>query len=502
MRLRNKSQSNVPYWLVIALAFVPALVKLMCYPHNIGSDDAYIHLRIATNFLQGFDWGINPHQPVNLSTAPAFTLILIAAEKLSAHPIGLTQILSGVAVVAGLLLIFLTVLSETESIRAAFLAEIAAAFSVNLWRWNGALMEATFAFAAVAATLYLFRKDARNSLPRLLLAGVVLGVGVLLRPEMGMLVVLALFVQWMRSEASAQLKNAALVVLGIAAVVTPWYLFALQRFGTVVPTTFAAKAAVVKLINGVILREFAASIVESILFPTLLIMLLMIIVRRSTSHSERRANGLTYVIPVGWVVGLVGFYYLKTSNLASTGRYVLPLLPCQVMILALLWARMEDRLANWEMRMTAVFVGLHVIFAIALNSKVVMPVLQRFGGEYKATMQATAEKLATLTEGKSNRRVLVETDIGALSCAGNGRFEIEDGGALATPSLRGLRVTDQIRQSDPAYVVESLSVTPAGIGSKYPELLSELWERRFRQHGVSLAIPYYYTIIYQNKEAK
>jgi hypothetical protein len=134
VRLRNKNQSNVPYWLAIALAFVPALVKLMCYPHNIGSDDAYIHLRIATNFLQGSGWGINPHQPVNLSTSPGFTLILIAAEKLSAHPIGITQILSGGAVVSGLLLIFLVALSETESIRAAFLAEIAAAFSVNLWR--------------------------------------------------------------------------------------------------------------------------------------------------------------------------------------------------------------------------------------------------------------------------------------------------------------------------------------------------------------------------------
>jgi hypothetical protein len=475
----------------------------MCYPHNIGSDDAYIHLRIATNFLQGLGWGINPHQPVNLSTSPGFTLILIAVEKLSAHPIGVTQILSGGAVVAGLLLIFFTALTETESIRAAFLAEIAAAFSVNLWRWDGALMEATFAFAAVAATLYLFRKDARNSLSRLLLAGIVLGVGVLLRPEMGMLVVLALFVQSMRSEGAARLKDAALVVLGIAAVVTPWCLFALRRFGSIVPTTFAAKATVhVKLINEVILRQFAESVVESILFPTLLIMLLLIIVRRGTSHSEQRASGLAYVIPVGWVVGLFGFYYLKTAYLESTGRYVLPLLPCQVMVLALLWARIEDRLANWELRMAEVFVGLHVIFAISVNYALVMPVLRRFEGEYSTTMRASAEKLAMLTQGKLNRRVLVETDIGVLSCAGNGRFEIEDGGALATPALRGLRVTDQIRRSDPAYVVESLSVTPAGMGSKYPELLSKLWERRFRQHGVELGIPYYYTIIYQNKEAK
>jgi hypothetical protein len=45
------------------VALVPAAVKLLCYPHYIGSDDACIHLRIATNFVGGLGWGIKSPPP-------------------------------------------------------------------------------------------------------------------------------------------------------------------------------------------------------------------------------------------------------------------------------------------------------------------------------------------------------------------------------------------------------------------------------------------------------
>src|SRR5579862_8970564 len=162
------------YWLVLALAVVPAIVKWLCYPGNLGSDDAYIHLQIAHNFASGLGWGINPGQPVNLSTSPAFTLLVVAVERAAPqHVVALTQILSASAVVLGLVLIFATLLAETGSIGAALLAEAAAAFSVNLWRWNGSVMEATFAFAVVATTLYLNRRDAPKSAWRFLALGVI-----------------------------------------------------------------------------------------------------------------------------------------------------------------------------------------------------------------------------------------------------------------------------------------------------------------------------------------
>ena len=500
MPLKQVLRNSELYCCVALIALVPAMVKVICYPHNIGSDDAYIHLRIATNFIHGLGWGINPHQPVNLSTAPAFTLILVLAEMVTSHAVLLTQILSAGAVVAGLVFIFLTSFSETGSRNAALFAEIIAAFSVNLWRWNGSLMEATFTFGVVAITLYCFRRDAPKGLLHLLISGVVLGIGVLLRPEMSLLVFLALFVQWMRSDSSVRLRDAALIVLGVMLVVGPWCVFAMHHFGAIVPTTFAAKSSThLIFVNVEILRQFAESVFESLLFPTLLILFLLV-VRRRDFAADKRVDVLAFVIPVGWIVGLIGFYYLKVPVLQSVGRYVLPLLPAEAMVLALIWAKVEEHLTVWQERLVWTIVGLHIVFALGLNYKLVTPALVRFESEYGSTMRAAAEDLAKQTEGSPNRRVLVETDIGVLSCAANSRFEIYDGAALATPSLRGMDIRDQILQVHPAYVVDSLAETPDGLGPEYADLLSQIWARRFRQHGVRARVPYYYAIIYRGKE--
>lgn len=140
-----------------------------------------------------------------------------------------------------------------------------------------------------------------------------------------------------------------------------------------------------------------------------------------------------------------------------------------------------------------------MVFALALNAIVITPVLRRFEGEYGATMRAAADQVALLTAGSANRRVLVETDIGAFSCEADGRFEILDGGALATPSLRGLSLRKQMEQTNPAYVVQSLATVEGGMEPGNEDLLDHLWERRFRQFGVGEAIPYYYTVIFRAK---
>ncbi|HLK16841.1 MAG TPA: hypothetical protein VKT78_18680, partial [Fimbriimonadaceae bacterium] len=202
-------------------------------------------------------------------------------------------------------------------------------------------------------------------------------------------------------------------------------------------------------------------------------------------------------LPVGWVLGLVGFYYLKTPELQSPGRYVLPLLPAEVMVLALLWAGMETRLASWKRPLTAIFLSMHAVFALAINFRFVTPVLRRFEGEYGDTMRAAAEELAARTEANANRDVLVEEDIGVLGYSGRGRFEISDGGALATPSLRGLSFPEQLSRVHPALVVQSLASNPDGLAAEYPGLLTPVWKRRFRQHGVGGNTPYYYAIIFR-----
>lgn len=502
--------------LVVALAAVPAFIKWTCYPHNIGSDDAYIHLRIATNFVHGRQWGINPHQPVNLSTSPAFTLLLAAAELVTRHAVGLTQLLSCLAVAAGLVWIFQAARAETRSGAAAFFALVAAAFSVNLWRWNGALMEASFAFAVVAALLYHFRRSAPSSQKHAAMAGLLLGTGILLRPEMGLLAVLAIATEWLRTPPNlSRASRITCMLLGMAVILTPWSLFAWHEVGSIVPTTFAAKSATHLIFwNGKILQQFGESLVESLFFPAVLVALLLAL-RFAKSfrprdldafHPERRPPltpaldaPTSLLLPVGWVLGLFCFYYLKTPGLQSAGRYLLPLLPCEALLLAVAWERLAATLRGVVGRLTLAFVALHVIFALALNALFVTPVLRRFEGEYGATMRAAANELATRVAAGPNRRVLVVEDIGVLSYAADGHFQIFDGGALATPALHGLSLRQQIEQVHPAFVLESLAPTADGFGPVFADQLSAVWERRFRQHSVRKAQPFYYAILYQDK---
>lgn len=480
------------------IAVVPSVIKVLCYPHNIGSDDAYIHLRIATNVVRGLTWGINPHQPVNLSTSPAFTLLLAAAKATTQHAIGVTQVLSAAAVFGGLLLIFAVVFSETESVPAALFAEISAAFSVNLWRWNGTLMETTFAFGTVALTLWMFRRKARRTLPYLFTAGMVLGLDVLLRPEMGLLALLCLITLMMRCRPADWVRKLAPLVAGSAVLVLPWCLFANRHLGSIVPTTFFAKATGLHLLNVKVLRQLIEVGAESILFPTLLILCLWIFLCQRSGPLVVAGRGITaYLVPAGWVLGLSAFYYLKTASLESSGRYLLPLLPCEALLLGLFLASAESRLPAYGRWATTGTLVLHAVFALGLNYVIVMPVLGRFQNEYGATMQATAERLVELTANGANHRVLVKSDIGILSCEADGRFEIFDAGGLATPSLAGLDVVRQTQLIHPAFVVESLSASPEGIEAAYPGAFSMIWERRFQRHSIREVDLSYYTIIFK-----
>src|SRR5277367_1283203 len=104
-----------PVLIAMLLALVPTAVKLLCYPHNIGADDAYIHLQVARNVVSGHGWGLNPDTPVNLSSSPAFTLLLVAVSSVTTHAIGVVQMLSCMAGGFGLLLIFWTIRADTGS---------------------------------------------------------------------------------------------------------------------------------------------------------------------------------------------------------------------------------------------------------------------------------------------------------------------------------------------------------------------------------------------------
>ncbi len=479
---------------LLAVCLFPLLIKLIYYPQNIGSDDSYIHLQVARNIASGQGWGVNPGVSVNVSTSPLFTLIVALLDRLTAnHAIFPAQAVSVLAAAFGLLLVYLRTRRDTRANWAALAAAFSLACSCDLWRWNGAVMEATLGFFWVALILYLF-SDWRWTFPGCVLRGVVLALAVLTRPELVLALALCLFL--MAVLGKNRWPSWIGLLLGIALPIVPWVVFCKRTFGNILPTTFYAKATNHLILwNPVIPRQFGLLIVEAFFWPALLLAAMLIVLRfRLPSPVLRKA-----LLPAGLLLAVAAFYYLRTPALESVGRYLLPFLPCAGYLLGLVLPVAAGKLNRPAFRwLVGTALTLHLLTSLALNHIFIAPTMRAFQTEYKASMVAAAEYLAAHSSPAT--RVLVKSDIGVVSYTGDGRFFIADGGALASPELRGLSFTQQIAASRPQFVLHSFSAAPGDLAPLFPGL-QPVWFHRFKQHGLeaSLGMTSLVTNIYRVK---
>jgi hypothetical protein len=480
------------------LGLIPSLIKLFYYPHNIGSDDAYIHLQVARNVFSGHGWGINADAPVNLSSSPGFTLLLILISAATVHIISVMQALSCLATTSGLWLIYRTVRSETGSEPISLLAEASGALCCDLWRWNGTVMEAPFAFLIVALLLFLLRKR-QLGVGQSFCAGILVGSAILLRPELLLAAAICPLIAALYSKPGQKIASAAVLLAGAAVVVGPWTIFAQLQFHSILPTTFFAKTAPhLVLWNPVIARQMLELAGESFLWPTLLMVALVIrLFTRRTELSWQR-----YLLPSALLLSVTMFYYLKTRSLGSPGRYMLPFLPCAAVLLGLLVYDATRGIGRQRLlAITAITATLQTATSFGINQVVLAPSLQRFENEYGDTMRSAADFIASRTRSPKEA-VLVEADIGILSYAARDRFRICDGGGLASPELTRLAFKEQIQFCQPTYLVQSQGAEPGEWDGKYDVGLRVLWYRRYRQHGLSKRAPYLFTNVYSTSIAK
>lgn len=482
----------------LLLALIPSLIKLLYYPHNIGSDDAYIHLQVARNVVSGHGWGLNADTPVNLSSSPAFTLLLVLTSAVTVHIIAAMQALSCLASTLGLLLIYRTVHSETGSEPIGLLSEAFAALSCDLWRWNGTVMEASIAFLAVALLLFQLRKRQLSS-KQSLCTGVVVGLAILLRPEFLLAAAFCPLISALYSKPGHKIVSAALLLTGAAVVVAPWAIFAQLYFHSILPTTFFAKSVPRPVIwNPIIAKQMSELAGESFLWPTLLMAALVIwlFVRRKKLAWQR------YLLPAALLLTVMAFYYLKTPGLESPGRYMLPFLPCAAVLLGLLLGgSMHGMNSRYLLTIAVIAAVLHATTSFAINQVLLAPSLQRFESEYGGAMRSAADFIASHTRSPKET-VLAEVDVGLLAYAANGRFRIYDGGGLASPELSHISLMQQLQICQPAYVIQSQGDEQAEWDRKDSGRLRSIWYRRYRQHGLSQRAPYLFANIYSTSFAE
>lgn len=464
---------------VLFVALVPAIAKLIFYPSYPGSDDAFIHIAVAEHILDGEGWSIQPGGSVNLSSSPLFTVILLPVFAVAS--IGVAQLLSLLFTTVALVLTFTTVRRATKSTPAAFAALAAGAGNVHLWRWSGTVMETSLGYllvALIAACALPLIERREPQVRGAAVLGVTIGVGTLVRFEIGALLLIALFALGVAWRVTGVWVVA--IIGGFVVAVLPWIVFAAAVFGTPVPTTFFAKASRYHLFNVSITKSLGAVVTTGFGVSIAIAVVAVMLVIRNGEQSRLRERLLPLAFLIAWPVLLFAFYYVKTDNLQSAARYYLPGMATWPIALGLIIAAVPATHA----RVFAAASALCVVAAIGVNATQIAPTLQNFNGGYRAAMAGGAEYLRSVC--RPGDVALVYVDIGILARDGIGSCRLADGGALASPELRGLTLVQQIEVVRPDFVVQSIGHAPNELAAKFPQL-QLLRTTEYVEHGISKA---------------
>ena len=474
--------------LIGLLALVPALVKLAFYPAYPGSDDAFIHMATAQHILDGRGWGIVSNDRVNLSSSPLFTVLLLPV--LTVGSIGLAQVLSVVFACAALAVTYLAARAMTSSVACGLAALVVAAANVHLSRWSGTMMETSLGYLLVtliALTTLMLIRSKSQSVWQLALLGLFTGLGTEVRFEIGLLLPLSFLALWFsRRENRVQLLA---VVVGFCAAVAPWIVFATAYFGTPIPTTFFAKASSFHVVNVAITKELGSVVATGFGLSVVLAVAALAIAARSTEGRARlrsHASLLTYLI--AWPIALFAFYYIKTDGLQGPARYYVPGMATWPIAFGLLVGSIPAReLRKYRLALISGLVGCLAI-GLAINVLVIRPALTAFNDGYRSAMTEGAAYL------RANCRpgdvALIVIDIGIMAKDGIGECALVDGGALATPSLRGLTLAQKMAKVHPTFVVQSIGHRADELSAEFPKLKLKLrMSKSYIDHGAAGAEP-------------
>jgi hypothetical protein len=326
-------------------------------------DDGFISLRYAENLVLGHGLVYNPGERVEGYTNLLWTLLLAALLRAGVDPIRAAE-LPGIAAYVGLTLVL-----ARESWRRsrapgrAFLPLAAALVLVcddfQVWATGG--LE-TSLFALLATAGLLATRDAPSGPGRPWLAGALLALAVLTRPD-GLLFAAAGVASWWlppERRAPGERRRAALATLApVAAVVAGLVAWKLAYYGELLPTAFYSKSVTRPYVGQGMLYLAVYLAKNWFLFAAAALLLLASAgggraLPRAALADERfcLASAALFVAYVVWVGG---------DFMAA--RRLLPAMP--LVLLAL-----EDRVARWPDRERAALAAAALLVAAALPAPV------------------------------------------------------------------------------------------------------------------------------------
>ena len=329
MQTIKKLQPPVWVWinLALALAAVGGYVWLASRMQSIGFplDDAWIHQTYARNLADLGEWSFVPGITSAGSTSPLWTVILALFHLVTKDaPLGLTYLMGAVWLWALACFAELIFRRSFATYKSNFPA--AGVLMVLEWHlvWAGASGMETLLFAAlILAVFYLFLN--KNNRYGYRLAGLMIGVGVWVRPDaLTLLGPLVFIIFFQKPNWSFRLKEIGSSLAAAALPLAAYLTFNFMLSGQIWPNTFYAKQT-----EYASMREVSVLIRygKIITLPLVGVGILLLPGFLYKSYRSIRTCNVYWLAAILWWLGYSLVYALRLPVTYQHGRYLIPAMP-------------------------------------------------------------------------------------------------------------------------------------------------------------------------------
>ncbi|MDQ7008127.1 MAG: hypothetical protein Q9Q40_12940 [Acidobacteriota bacterium] len=416
-------------WAAMLPALAAVVAALPCL--DFQPDDLFIYLRVVDNVLSGRGWGFNPHQNVDVASSGAWLLTLVSLGKVGFGGVRVAQFLSAFFWVVGIICASRLAGCLAGDVRAAWATSLALAADAWTARWLWSGMETGLAVAVVCGAALIRVRAGRGSLVDRL-GSLLLAVAPLVRPELALFTFAVVLMEAWRAFRGRESRLAGDLLAG-GLVAVAWSVFALRTWGTVLPSTMAAKGSLGAMNIGA--SEAAARVlvvVASTQLPALLFLPVAawLWAGEGEARSERApGRGDLVRVVLLFAVLLLLVYALRHVRVYT--RYLLPLTALVVAVgmagMVAAARRLDGVRGNW---LWGGVVAATLAGNLVLATTVVVPRTRAYGRSMQTVVFPLARRLAAETPLDA---VIATPNIGALGLLSGRR--ILDLNGLATPEI-------------------------------------------------------------------
>lgn len=331
----QKTKRQIPVWVWInlgmALVSVSSYVLLAGQTQDIGFplDDAWIHQTYARNLADLGEWSFIPGITSAGSTAPLWTFVLSLLHLVSrSTPFFLTYLI-GVLALWGLACLAELIARKSLPVLNTRVA-IAGILMTLEWHlvWAGASGMETLLMAVVVLALFYFLHSNKTAVS--ILAGLVIGIGVWVRPDALTLLGPLIFVLVLRK--SGWKERSKTLGISLAALAVPLVAYLAFNFGLsdqIWPNTFYAKQAEYAALQEISLLTRYGQI---LLLPMVGVGILLLPGFIYKGIQAIRARNTYWMGTILWWLGYSLIYALQLPVTYQHGRYLIPAMPVYLLV--------------------------------------------------------------------------------------------------------------------------------------------------------------------------